>query len=164
MKSNTIEIVTEFDSSGEPSKWETFNTRPSLKLSLVYECVSFLSSSTNITSTNELNQLLDIVVRIYDEQFTKSTLIDGLPLENAINYLFEQVLFVASGKGIDEKVTNSEAKKQTVNSWEDYKNNLKEGGQSVNDVLDMPFYFVFDELNGEAKKKTHKDSMLDAFM
>lgn len=172
MKSNTIEIVTEFDSSGEPLKWDTFNTRPSLKLSLVYECVSFLSSSTNITSTNELNQLLDLVVRIYDEQFTKSTLIDGLPLENAINYLFEQVLFVASGKGIDEKVTNSEAKKQTVNSWEDYKNNLKatiqdmvkEGGQSVNDVLDMPFYFVFDELNGEAKKKTHKDSMLDAFM
>ncbi|MGE0993985.1 phage tail assembly chaperone GT [Bacillus sp. GMa5/2] len=41
---------------------------------------------------------------------------------------------------------------------------VKEGGQSVNDVLDMPFYFVFDELNGETKKKTHKDSIIQAFL
>ncbi|MBF0814041.1 hypothetical protein IR133_09950 [Staphylococcus saprophyticus] len=171
MKSNSIEFVTQFDSSGEPLKWETFNTRPSLKLSLVYECVEFLSSSKSNPNYQELHQLLDLVVRIYDEQFTKSLLIDGLPLHNAIVNLYQQIIFVASGKTIDEKVTDKEIKQTTVNSWLDYKNNLKatiqdmvkEGGQDINNVLNMPFYFVFDELNGEAKRKEHKESMLDAF-
>lgn len=171
MKSNNIEIVTQFNSSGEPLKWETFNTRPSLKLSLVYECVSFLSSSKSNPNIDELHQLLDLIVRIYDEQFTKSQLIDGLPVNGAMSNLYEQVVFVASGKNVDEQVENKDINQTVVNSWEDYKNNLKatiqdmvkEGGQSINNVLDMPFYFVFEELNGETKRKEHKESMLDAF-
>lgn len=171
MKSNNIEIVTKFNSSGEPLKWETFNTRPSLKLSLVYECVSFLSSSKSNPNIDELHQLLDLIVRIYDEQFTKSQLIDGLPVIGAMSNLYEQVVFVASGKNVDEQVDNKDINQTVVNSWEDYKNNLKatiqdmvkEGGQSINNVLDMPFYFVFEELNGETKRKEHKQSMLDAF-
>lgn len=171
MKSNNIEIVTQFNSSGEPLKWETFNTRPSLKLSLVYECVSFLSSSKSNQNIDELHQLLDLIVRIYDEQFTKSQLIDGLPVNGAMSNLYEQVVFVASGKNVDEQVDNKDINQTVVNSWEDYKNNLKatiqdmvkEGGQSINNVLDMPFYFVFEELNGETKRKEHKQSMLDAF-
>ncbi|MBF7023752.1 phage tail assembly chaperone GT [Staphylococcus kloosii] len=171
MKSNNIEIVTQFNSSGEPLKWETFNTRPSLKLSLVYECVSFLSSSKSNPNIDELHQLLDLIVRIYDEQFTKSQLIDGLPVNGAMSNLYEQVVFVASGKNVDEQVDNKDINQTVVNSWEDYKNNLKatiqdmvkEGGQSINNVLDMPFYFVFEELNGETKRKEHKQSMLDAF-
>jgi hypothetical protein len=85
--------------------------------------------------------------------------------------LYEQVVFVASGKNVDEQVDNKDINQTVVNSWEDYKNNLKatiqdmvkEGGQSINNVLDMPFYFVFEELNGETKRKEHKQSMLDAF-
>lgn len=172
MKSNCIEFVTQFNSSGEPSKWETFNTRPSLKLSLVYECVSFLSSSNKNPSLHEIHQLLDLVVRIYDEQFTKTQLIDGLPINESMVYLYEQVIFVASGQSVDEKVEDSKVKQTTVSSWTDYKNNLKatiqdmvkEGGQDINNVLNMPFFFVFDELNGETKKKNHKESMIDAFM
>ena len=171
MKSNNIEIVTQFNSSGEPLKWETFNTRPSLKLSLVYECVSFLSSSKSNPNIDELHQLLDLIVRIYDEQFTKSQLIEGLPVNEAMSNLYEQVVFVASGKNVDDEVDNKDINQTVVNSWEDYKNNLKatiqdmvkEGGQSINNVLDMPFYFVFEELNGETKRKEHKQSMLDAF-
>jgi hypothetical protein len=171
MKSNNIEIVTQFNSSGEPLKWETFNTRPSLKLALVYECVSFLSSSKSNPNIDELHQLLDLIVRIYDEQFTKSQLIDGLPVNGAMVNLYDQVVFVASGKNVDEQVDNKDINKTVVNSWGDYKNNLKatiqdmvkEGGQSINNVLDMPFYFVFEELNGETKRKEHKTSMLDAF-
>lgn len=171
MKSNNIEIVTQFNSSGEPLKWETFNTRPSLKLSLVYECVSFLSSSKSDPNIDELHQLLDLIVRIYDEQFTKSQLIDGFPIHGAMSNLYEQVVFVASGKNVDEQVDNKDITQTVVNSWEDYKNNLKatiqdmvkEGGQTINNVLDMPFYFAFEELNGETKRKEHKESMLDAF-
>lgn len=172
MKTNTIELVTQFDSSGNALKWETFNTRPSLKVSLVYECASFLSSSKDIANIEDIHQLLDIVVRIYDEQFTKSQLIDGLPLHKSMGTLYEQLIFVATGDSVDEKVTDKEVKQTNVGSWEDYKNNLKatiqdmvkDGGQTINNVLDMPFTFVFDELNGETKKKERKESMLDAFM
>lgn len=170
MKSNTIELVTEVDSEGTPIRRETFVTRPTIKFSLVYECVSFLSSLKDNPTNNELHQMMDLVVRIYDEQFSKNLLIDGLPSHSAVLELYEQITFVASGKHIDEEVPN-EVKSTTVNSWEDYKNNLKatiqdmtkEGNLSVNSVLDMPFYFVFDELNGEAKKKEESSSMLGAF-
>ncbi|MEP9852105.1 hypothetical protein ABDK10_05320 [Staphylococcus aureus] len=172
MKSNRIELATEFDSNGEPSRWVVFNTRPTITLSLVYECVSFLASSDSAITENELHQLLDLVIRIYDEQFDKSTLIDGLPHEGAMSELLKQVIFVASGNGVDGDDVSKEVKDTKVNSFKDYKDNLraqiqeivKEGGQNVNDVLNMPFYFVFDELNKKAKKKTHKDSMIDAFM
>jgi hypothetical protein len=170
MKSNTIELVTEVDSEGNPTRYETFVTRPTIKLSLVYECVSFLSSLKDNPNKNELHQMMDLVVRIYDEQFSKNLLIDGLPSHTALFELYEQIIWVASGKHIDEEIP-SDAKSTTVNSWEDYKNNLKatiqdmtkEGNQSVNSVLDLPFFFVFEELNGEAKKKEQSSSMLSAF-
>lgn len=171
MKSNSIELATEFDSEGVPTRYETFVTRPTIKFSLVYECVSFLSSLKDNPTNDELQVLLDLVIRIYDEQFTKNQLIDGLPAYSATIELYKQVVFIASGQNIDEELQNDEVKNETINSWEDHKNNLKatiqdmtkEGNQSVNSVLDMPFYFVFDELNGEAKKKQHTESMLSAF-
>lgn len=170
MKSNNIELVTEFDSEGTPTKVETFVTRPTIKLSLVYECVSFLASLKTNPNNNELHQMMDLVVRIYDGQFSKNQLIEGLESHKALIELYEQIIFVASGQQVDEEVSD-EVKSTSVNSWEDYKNNLKatiqdmtkEGNQSVNTVLDMPFYFVFQELNGEAKKKQHTESMLSAF-
>lgn len=169
MKSKNIVLVTEFDEIGNPARKETFVTRPTIKFSLVYECASFLASLKTIPNNDELHQMLDLVVRIYDEQFTKSQLIDGLPV-NALNELIKQITFIAKGRHIDEKVSK-DVKATKVNSWEDHKNNLKaqirdmtkDGNQSVNTVLDMPFYFVFDELNGETKKKQHVDSMFDAF-
>ncbi|MBF7028935.1 hypothetical protein AABD40_11685 [Staphylococcus shinii] len=170
MKSNSIELVTEFDSIGVPTNTQTFVTRPTIKFFLVYECVSFLASLKANPNNNEMHQMVDLVIRIYDNQFTKSQIMNGLDSENAIIELYKQIIFVASGKHIDEEVSD-DVKATKVNSWEDHKNNLKaqikdmtkNGNQSVNTVLDMPFYFVFDELNGETKKKQHVDSMFDAF-
>ncbi|OEK41309.1 phage tail assembly chaperone GT [Staphylococcus saprophyticus] len=171
MKSNNIELATKFDSEGVPTRYETFVTRPTIKLSLVYECVSFLSSLKTNPTDNELQILLDLVVRIYDEQFTKNQLIDGLPAHSATLEVYKQVVYIAKGNQVDEELSNNDVKKESVGSWEDHKNNLKatiqdltkDGNQSVNSVLDMPFLFVFDELNGEAKKKEHTSSMFDAF-
>ncbi len=170
MKSNKIVLVTEFDKIGNSIRKETFVTRPTIKFSLVYECASFLASTNSKMNNDQLHQMLDLVVRIYDEQFTKNQLIHGLSSHNAMRELIEQITFVAKGRHIDEKVSN-DVKATKVNSWEDHKNNLKaqirdmtkDGNQSVNTVLDMPFYFVFDELNGETKKTQHVDSMFDAF-
>lgn len=170
MKNNNIKLATEFDSEGTPQRYETFVTRPTIKLSLVYECVSFLSTLKTNPTDDELQTMLDLLVRIYDEQFSKNTLIDGLPAQRAVIEIYEQITFIASGKQVDEELAD-EAKTTTVNSWEDYKNNLKatiqdmtkDGNQSVNSVLDMPFFFVFDELNGEAKKKEKASSMFEAF-
>lgn len=170
MKSNSIELVTEFDSIGVPIGTQTFVTRPTIKFFLVYECVSFLASLKTNPNNNEMHQMVDLVIRIYDNQFTKTQIMNGLDRQNAIIELYEQILFVASGKHIDEEVS-SEVKGTSVKSWEDYENNLKatikdmtkDGNQSVNTVLDMPFYFVFDELNGESKKKKQVSSMFEAF-
>lgn len=170
MKTNNIELATEFDSTGNPTRYETFVTRPTIKLSLVYECVSFLSSLKTNPNENELHQMMDLVVRIYDEQMSKSQLIDGLPSNIAVLELYEQIMFVASGKNVDEELADK-AKTTTVSSWADYKENLratiqdmsKQEGQSVQAVLDLPFFFVFDELNKEAKKKEKTTSMFEAF-
>ena len=170
MKNNSIELITEFSDNGEPLRTETFLTRSTIKLVMVYECVSFLALLKETPNTHQVQEMIDLVTRIYDNQFTKNQLIDGLPSHSAVFELYEQITFVASGKHIDEEIAD-DAKSTTVNSWEDYKNNLKatiqdmtkEGNQSVNTVLDMPFYFVFDELNGEAKKKEQSSSMLSAF-
>ncbi|MDT0702026.1 phage tail assembly chaperone GT [Mammaliicoccus sciuri] len=39
----------------------------------------------------------------------------------------------------------------------------KNGEQSINDVLELPFNFVMDELSQDTKSVERKESMLDAF-
>src|SRR5699024_11690145 len=98
MKSNTIELVTEVDSEGTPTRRETFVTRPTIKFFLVYECVSFLSSLKDDPTNNELHQMMSLVVRIYDEQFSKNLLIDGLPGNSEVIKLNEEIIRVVRAK------------------------------------------------------------------
>lgn len=175
MKNNTIELAIEFNSEGLPTRYNTFVTRPNdITFGLVYECVSFLSSLKDNPNTKELQNMIDLVVRIYGNQFDRLMLIDGLESYKATAIIFNQILFVATGKNIDEELEVEEAKSSKVSSWDDHKNNLKaqyqnmvkEQGSNPKDILELPFYFVFDDLNkGKAKVKSvnHKDSMLDAF-
>lgn len=173
MKHSKIELATEFDDEGIPTKYETFITRQNISFSLVFECVSFLASLKENPDDDEIYIMMDIVTRIFDEQFNMNTLINGLPAQSATYELYKHIVFVGSGQSLDSEVeSNSEVSNTQVNGWEDHKENLKktinkmvkEGEQSFNDVLDLPFFLVFDELNTQAKEKPeHKSSMLDAF-
>ena len=173
MKHSRIELATEFDESGVPTKYETFITRQNISFSLVYECVSFLASLKENPDDDELHVMLDIVTRIFDSQFSKNQLIEGLEAYSATYELYKHIVFVASGQSLDSEVeSNEEISNTKVNGWEEHRDNLKstiqkmvkEGEQSYNDVLDLPFFMVFDELSQKAKEKpTHKSNMLEAF-
>ncbi|MDK3656268.1 hypothetical protein O0A22_11680 [Staphylococcus pseudintermedius] len=174
MRSNTIELAIQFDSnSGLPIRYNTFVTRPNdITFGLVYECSSFLESLQDNPNTEQVENMIDLVLRAYGEQFDRLTLINGLESHSATKELFNQVLFVATGKNIDEDIEiQIEEEGNKVTSWQDHKNNLralyqdmvKEQGSSPNDVLGLPFYFVFDDLNKKAKINNHTDSMLEAF-
>lgn len=173
MKHSKIELAIEFDNEGIPTRYETFITRQNISFSLVFECVSFLASLKNNPDDDELHVMLDIVVRIFDNQFSKRQLVDGLQAQSATHELYKHIVFVGSGQNLDSEVEdNKEIANTQVNGWEEHRDNLKstinkmvkEGEQSFNDVLDLPFFLVFDELNSAAKDKVNrKNSMLDAF-
>lgn len=171
MKHSKIELATIFDSEGVPMRYETFVTRSSIPFSLVYECVSFLASLKGNPDNDELHVMIDLVVRIFDNQFTKNQLIDGLTSYKGTHELYKQVVSVGSGQNLDDEVEPTEAvQSMSVNGWEDHKENLrktikkmvKDGEQTYNDVLNIPFYLVFDDLNTKAKAE-RKSSMLSAF-
>lgn len=171
MKHSKIELATNFDSEGVPGRYETFVTRPSIPFSLVYECVSFLASLKGNPDNDELHVMIDLVVRIFDNQFSKRQLIDGLTSYEGTHELYKQVVFIGSGQNLDDEVESDEKVQSiSVNGWEDHKENLKktikkmvkDGEQTYNDVLNIPFYLVFDDLNTKAKAE-RKSSMLSAF-
>lgn len=173
MRHANIKLVTKVSDEGEPLETETFVTRPNITFALVYECAEFLANMKNQPSTDEIHMMIDIVTRIYDKQFTKRQLMDGLHSNDGTFELYKQIVFVGSGEYLQDEVLDKETiQSQQVNHWNDHKENLKatiqkmvkEGEQPINDVLDLPFYFVFDEINSKAKDKgTHQSSMLDAF-
>ena len=171
MKHSKIELATEFNDEGMPTRYETFITRLSIPFSLVYECVSFLASLKDNPDNDELYVMIDIVVRVFDNKFTKNQLIDGLPAYSATHELYKQVVFIGSGQNLDDEVEpDVNVQSTSVNGWLDHKENLKrtiqkmvkDGEQSYNDVLEIPFYLVFDDLNTKAKAE-RKSSMLSAF-
>ncbi|WP_337227981.1 phage tail assembly chaperone GT, partial [Staphylococcus succinus] len=173
MKHTNIELVTEYDDSWEIVRTETYITRPTITFALVYECAEFLASMDGNPDDDEIHVMLDLVQRIYDNQFTKRELAEGLHATTATRELYKQIVFVGSGQYLSDEVEEStEVESQNVNGFKDHKENLKaalqrmvkEGGQSYNDALSLPFYIVFDELNSKAKDKgDRKESMLDAF-
>ncbi len=175
MKNNSIELITQFDESGNPVRTETFLTRPTIKLVLVYECVSFLSTLSETPDTNDIQQMMDLTVRIYDNQFTKNQLIDGLPSHLAVPTLYQQIIFIASGNQITDEIeqnvkSNSEVDSQEIKSWKEYKNHLNKliqdmtkEGKDMNEVLNLPYAFMMTDLSEEVKTVERTESMLDAF-
>ncbi|MEB6233844.1 phage tail assembly chaperone GT [Mammaliicoccus sciuri] len=176
MKNNSIELITEFSETGESLRTETFLTRGTIKLVMVYECVSFLSLLKDVPNTNEVQQMIDLVTRIYDEQFTKNQLIDGLPSHKAVPELYQQIVFIASGNQVVDEVKDTvkndkDINSKTVSSWKEYKGHLNDlikdmtkEGKDINEVLNLPYAFMMTDLSEEIRKVERKESMLDAFM
>lgn len=172
MNKNKIELVSECDGEGNILSKDFYFTRPNISLMTVYECVSFLSVMKENPDINDIEIMLDLVVRIYEEQFTKKDLINGLSYQNGRRELYEQILFVASGKNADiDNDVKKEVEGQEVSSWQDYKSQLNDlikdmtkDGKDINEVLNLPFIFMMNDLQQETKKVERQESMLDAFM
>ena len=176
MKNNSIELITGFSDTGEPLRTETFLTRSTIKLVMVYECVSFLALLKETPDTHQVQEMIDLVTRIYDNQFTKNQLIDGLPSHKAVPELYQQIVFIASGNQITDEVkdtvkSDKDIDSKEVKTWKEYKGQLNDlikdmtkEGKDINEVLNLPYAFMMTDLSEEVKKVERKESMLDAFM
>ncbi|MCT2342638.1 MULTISPECIES: phage tail assembly chaperone G [Niallia] len=108
LKRHMIELVKEVK-EGEIVT-EQFLTPVFIPFSVVYEAIDMTEeiakSEKEKTSTSEkelFDKLLDFVAtRIYNNQFTKEQLFNGLHAPDAIQILQEQIMFVAEGRQNDE--------------------------------------------------------------
>lgn len=108
LKRNMIELVKEVK-EGEIIT-EKFLTPVFIPFSVVYEAVDLTQEIDNSekeksasSEKDMIDKLLDFVAnKIYNKQFTKEQLFDGLHAPDAIQTLQEQIVFVAQGRQTDE--------------------------------------------------------------
>lgn len=169
MKSNRIKLIDDVREDGSYI-YKSYVTRPNISFGLIYESANFLAEIENKATMKDLDVMIDLVTRAYNNQFDKDSLLKGLESDKALTILFEQIVFIASGQ-IVGKVDTDVSVEEDVGSWKEHKDNLnnvlremvKEGSQDINNILDMPFYFVVDELAEEKAQVKKSESMLDAF-
>ncbi|MDF1997598.1 phage tail assembly chaperone G [Peribacillus frigoritolerans] len=108
LKRNMIELVKDVK-EGEIVT-EKFLTPVFIPFSVVYEAVDLTQeidkSEKEKSASSEkdmIDKLLDFVAnKIYNQQFTKEDLFNGLHAPDAIQTLQEQIVFVAQGRQNDE--------------------------------------------------------------
>ncbi|ENH96726.1 putative phage-related protein [Gracilibacillus halophilus YIM-C55.5] len=105
LKRNMIELVKEIK-QGELVT-EKYLTPLFIPMKMVYEAIDMMeemeSSAGSAKSEKEIIDKLSIfVVRLYDDQFTKEELLNGLHGPTATQKLQEQVLFAARGMQDDD--------------------------------------------------------------
>lgn len=107
MKRNFIRLIKEM--KDDKPVYETFLTPTFISFRKMYEAADVKDSVENNENQDErqaMDEMLDMVVSIYEGQFTRDQLIDGLHSPDAITILNEQIDWVATGK------MNEEAKKE----------------------------------------------------
>jgi hypothetical protein len=104
LKRNMIELVKEVK-EGEVIT-EKYLTPVFIPLSTVYQAIDLtndLENNTKMTEKELIERLIDFVANdIYKGQFTKEELTNGLHAPDAIQNLYEQILFIARGQQSDE--------------------------------------------------------------
>jgi len=88
---------------------EKYLTPVFLPMSVVYEAIDMTQeidksdSKKSISEKELIDKLLDFVAnKVYNKQFTKDELFNGLHAPDAIQTLQEQIIFVAQGRQTDE--------------------------------------------------------------
>ncbi|WP_262372661.1 phage tail assembly chaperone G [Sutcliffiella horikoshii] len=104
LKRNMIEIVKEVK-EGEIVT-EKYLTPVFIPLATVYQAIDLSNDLEKNTGLNEkelIEKLLDFVANdIYKGQFTKEELTKGLHAPDAVQTLYEQILFIARGQQSEE--------------------------------------------------------------
>jgi hypothetical protein len=100
LKRNMIELVKEVK-EGEIVT-EKHLTPVFIPLSVVYQAIDLKAETDKVTIENEkelIDKLISFVANdVYNGQFTKEELINGLHAPNAIDVLMQQILFIARGQ------------------------------------------------------------------
>src|SRR5699024_3522262 len=86
------------------AKYDTFITPTQIPFRKIYDAADLMdgASEENASAQENIDQMLDMVVDIYNNQFTKDDLLDRLHAPDAVEELQGQNEFIAQGK-IDEE-------------------------------------------------------------
>ena len=92
------------DSEGN-AKFDTYITPTQIPFRKIYDAADLTDgTSDESTSAQEnIDQMLDMVVDIYNNQFTKDDLLDRLHAPDAVEELQQQIQFIAQGQMDDER-------------------------------------------------------------
>ncbi|GGA99604.1 hypothetical protein ERX37_05455 [Macrococcus hajekii] len=103
MKRNYIRLVKEMKNN-EPV-FDTFVTPAFIPFKMMYQAVDLMDEmqGDKVTEKQAFDMMLDMVVDIYNKQFSKEQLMDGLHAPDALTELQEQVAFVAEGRMSEER-------------------------------------------------------------
>ncbi|KRM95335.1 phage tail assembly chaperone G [Loigolactobacillus rennini] len=87
------------------AQYDTFITPTQIPFRKIYDAADLMdgSSSGKESSRDSMDQMLDMVVDIYDHQFTKDDLLDRLHAPDAVEELTQQIEFIAQGQMDDER-------------------------------------------------------------
>ena len=171
MRTNKIELVEDYDELGNILNSKMYVSKLNINLEIIYECVNILTELEKGNEEIDIYDVADLVVRIYDKQFTQHDLLTKLDAVTMKVELIDQINFFASGQGFKSK-SKVNFDNASTSSWEDYRNYLKnflketmKEGKDINELMDMPFSFFMELVDEDNQKNVkHTDSMIQAFM
>lgn len=107
LKRNYIQLVE--NPNAEEIKMETFLTPHFIPLEVLYEAIDIMAELEEVENgtremsfKEQLEKLIDAVVKIYGKQFTKKDVKTRLHAPDAISALQKQIEFIANGQQDDE--------------------------------------------------------------
>ncbi|HDD7339305.1 TPA: hypothetical protein P1U96_002379 [Staphylococcus aureus] len=104
LKRNIIQLIE--DPKATEIKLQTFLTPHFIPFSMVYESIDLIDDIENeevkMKPKEMADKLMDMVVRIYDNQFTIQDLKERLHAPDGMRALQEQVVFITQGQQTEE--------------------------------------------------------------
>lgn len=87
------------------AKYDTFITPTQIPFRKIYDAADLMDGSLgeNTSAQENIDQMLDMVVDIYNHQFTKDDLLDRLHAPDAVEELQQQIEFIAQGQMDEER-------------------------------------------------------------
>lgn len=99
---NFIKLTKEIDKDGNPIE-ETYVTPAFIPFKMLYEATDIMAGLEEKSEREAMDIMLDFVVKIYDNKFTKNDLLEGLSAPDAVNEIQSQIEFVASGQIAEDR-------------------------------------------------------------
>lgn len=87
------------------AKFDTYITPTQIPFRKIYDAADLMDSTSdeNTSAQENIDQMLDMVVDIYNNQFTKDDLLDRLHAPDAVEELQQQIQFIAQGQMDEER-------------------------------------------------------------
>lgn len=87
------------------AKYDKFITPTQIPFRKIYDAADLMdgTSDENTSAQENIDQMLDMVVDIYNNQFTKDDLLDRLHAPDAVEELQQQIQFIAQGQMDEER-------------------------------------------------------------